>query len=89
MVQVHWATCSRRTAFLAPGGGPVAVSMAPLAAANYPGSLMTDPIVGTGAESSWTRITNAYPGCSCPRWRYHPVYPKPTDPHCPQHGENA
>ena len=27
------------------------------------------------------------PGCSCPEWRYHPAYPRPTNPDCPKHGE--
>ena len=45
--------------------------------------------VGTGAESFWTRPTNTYPGCTCPPWRYSPMYPKPTNPECPKHGEQS
>lgn len=44
--------------------------------------------VALGAESHWHRRTNRYPGCSCPEWRYHPLYPKPTDPDCSEHGMN-
>jgi hypothetical protein len=44
-------------------------------------------VVGTGAASFWNRRTNSYPGCSCPPWRYHPRYPKPTNPDCQLHGE--
>ena len=44
-------------------------------------------IVGTGSESHWTRPTNRYPNCCCPPWRYNPMYPKPTNPECPTHGE--
>jgi hypothetical protein len=32
---------------------------------------------------------NPKPGCSCPSWRYHPMFPRPTDPKCKQHGENG
>lgn len=42
--------------------------------------------VAVGALSHWERKTNRYPGCTCPPWRYHPRYPKPTDPDCPEHG---
>lgn len=42
--------------------------------------------VAVGALSHWERKTNQYPGCTCPPWRYHPRYPKPTDPDCPEHG---
>lgn len=42
--------------------------------------------VAVGALSHWHRKTNRYPGCTCPAWRYHPRYPKPTDPDCPEHG---
>lgn len=45
-------------------------------------------VVALGAESHWHRRTNRYPGCSCPEWRYHPRYPKPTDPDCSEHGVN-
>lgn len=42
--------------------------------------------VALGALSHWHRKTNRYPGCTCPEWRYHPRYPKPTDPDCAEHG---
>ena len=45
------------------------------------------PDVGTGHPSFWHRPTNRYPGCTCPPWRYNPMYPKPTNPDCPRHGE--
>lgn len=32
---------------------------------------------------------NPQPNCSCPKWRYNPRYPRPTDPECKQHGENG
>jgi hypothetical protein len=43
-------------------------------------------IVGTGSQSFWHRRTNTYPGCTCPPWRYNPMYPKPTNPECEKHG---
>ena len=46
------------------------------------------PEVGAGAASFWVRPTNRYPGCCCPAWRYHPRHPKPTNPDCPEHGDN-
>lgn len=45
------------------------------------------PGVGVGVRSFWDRRTNQYPGCSCPPARYSPRCTKPTDPHCPTHGE--
>lgn len=45
-------------------------------------------VVGTGAESSWHRPTNAYPGCTCPPFRYSPahIHKRATSADCPQHG---
>jgi hypothetical protein len=45
--------------------------------------------VGVGAKSHWQRDTNRYPGCTCPAWRYHPRYPKPTNPDCTTHGPSV
>lgn len=53
----------------------------------YDGDGRPHPDVGTGTASFWTRRTNTYQGCTCPPWRYHPKYPKPTNPGCAEHGE--
>ena len=47
------------------------------------------PDVGTGAESSWHRPTNRYPGCSCPPFRYSPahIHKRITNPECEKHGD--
>ncbi len=44
--------------------------------------------VGVGAASSWDRVPNRNPGCSCPPWRYNPskAHRRPTNPDCPTHG---
>lgn len=49
--------------------------------------MMPDTKPGCGADF-WARRTNTYTGCSCPPARYNPKYQKPTNPDCPQHGNN-
>lgn len=53
----------------------------------YDDNGMPHPDVGTGAKDFWNRKTNVY--CACPPWRYNPRQPKPTNPDCRVHGEEA
>lgn len=36
-------------------------------------------------KENWSRGANRY--CACPASRYNPRQPKPTEPNCPEHGE--
>ncbi|AXH44425.1 hypothetical protein PP356_gp45 [Arthrobacter phage MargaretKali] len=48
---------------------------------------MPDTLPGMGG-SFWERRTNREPGCTCPPSRYSPTQQRPTNPDCPQHGDN-
>jgi hypothetical protein len=48
-----------------------------------------DNVKWDGVAIGTKRRDNRYPGCTCPSWRYCPWMKRPTDPHCPEHGDKT